>query len=190
MAFAASWLPQRRLLAARVNHERVVKGTRKRSRPSRARRGLTPGPSGLPLPPAEPVWRLQLAMYGWLAFTVLAGIGFCIGAGIVVRDEVALDLDHRHTVGRVIDVHTSIRGPGSVRVSYLADGRQVEATVEQPWIGRDADIDDEVRIEYLASDPMVARRAGAHDLVGVVVAFGVPALFAIASTLLRRRYAA
>ncbi|MFU8851772.1 hypothetical protein ACNAW0_12430 [Micromonospora sp. SL1-18] len=126
-------------------------------------------------------------MYGWLAFTVLAGVGFCVGAGIYVRDEVALDLHHRYAVGRVIDVHTSVRGPGSVRVSYLADGRQVEAWVEQPWFGRDADVDDEVRIEYLASDPTVARRAGAHDLVGVVVAVGVPPLVALAPALLRHR---
>lgn len=126
-------------------------------------------------------------MCGWLAFTLLAGIGFCIAAAIVVRDEVALDLHHRYVVGRVIDMHTSTRGPGSVRVTYLADGRQVEATVEQPWFGRDADLNDELRIEYLPSDPTVARRVGAHDLVGFIVALGVPALFAIAPALLRRR---
>ena len=126
-------------------------------------------------------------MYGAAAFTVLAGTGFCIAGGIIVRDEVALDLHHRYAVGRVIDTYTSVRGPGSVRVSYLAAARQVEATVEQPWFGRDADVNDELRIEYLASDPTVARRAGAHDLVGFVVALGVPALFAIAPALLRHR---
>lgn len=133
------------------------------------------------------MWRLQLAMYGWLAFTVLAGVGLCVAVGIIVRDEVALDFHQRYAVGRVIDVYTAGRGPGSVRVSYLADGRQVEATVEQPWFGRDADVNEELRIEYLPSDPTVARRARAHDLVGFVGALGIPALFAFALALLPRR---
>jgi hypothetical protein len=105
----------------------------------------------------------------------------------VIHGEIALDLDHRVVDARVIEVHTSRRGPDSLQVAFSADGHQHEAHIQQPWFGAPVDPGVSVRIEYLPSDPAVARRAGAHDLVGYAEAVGVLTLSVCAARWWHRR---
>lgn len=163
----------------------VARAPRKKRRPSRTRRGLTPGPAGPPLPPVEPAWKLGLELAFWIVFTAAAVIALLVLAVLTTRHEIALDLHHRNAVARVVDVSTGGKGPGTARIRFPAGDADAEATVLQPWFGRDSEVGDRLRIEYLPSNPEVARRAGAHDLVGLVAPLGVLALLVFIPELTR-----
>lgn len=117
-------------------------------------------------------------------FSALAGLALCIVSFLIVRDEIALDVRHGVAVANVITI-SSGRGPGTARVDFPADGKLREAAVEQPFFGPALEPGDQARIEYLPSNPAVARRAGTHDLTGYAVVLGWLVLSALVA--LRRR---
>jgi hypothetical protein len=172
-----------------MRHHRIVsKGAAKRRRPSRKRRGLPPGPSGLDLPPPPRFPRLDR----WLpplvgAITLISMLAVAVLVAFAVRDEIRLDLHHEQAVARVRYVEEGICGPGSIRVEFVAGGRPVEATVARSWFGARPERGDQVRIEYLKSDPHVARRAGPTTPSRAQRGFAVVAILVIADIYLRPR---
>ena len=133
--------------------------------------------SGAPMPET---WWQTAELWWWVVFTAVAGVVLCVASFLIVRDEIALDVHHAVAAGRVTEVSTG-KGPGAARVSFPAAGEQREATVQQPYFGRALEPGDRTRVEYLRSDPAVARRAGAHDLIGYAVVLGCLALLVLGS---------
>ena len=130
--------------------------------------------------PVPETWWQTAGLWWWVVFTVVAGVVLCVASFLIVRDEIALDVHHAVATGRVTEVSTG-KGPGTARVSFPAAGEQSEATVQQPYFGRALEPGDQAQVEYLRSDPAVARRAGAHDLVGYAAVLGCIALLVLGS---------
>lgn len=177
--------PHARRLKTMRHHRSVLSSATKSSatkkrRPRRKRRGLPPGPRK-----PDRVGRfhaVRLALWG--AFALACLLAVVLGVIFVLRDEVRLDLHHEQAVGRVVDVYRHRGGPDSVRVEFSAGGRPAGATVELPWFAMPPQDGAQVRIEYLKSDPSVARRAGAHDAVEFAEVFGIIALIAVGCAIL------
>ena len=149
------------------------------------RRGLS---GGAPPGPASGTWRLTVGLWWWGIFTVLAGLVLCVVSFLMVRDEIALDVRQGVAVARVATISAG-RGPGIARVDFPADGKPREAAVEQPFFGHALEPGDQSRIDYLPSNPAVARRAGTHDPIGFAVVLDglVVAAFVSLVRPLRRR---
>jgi len=107
-----------------------------------------------------------------LCALVMAGL-----LGVVLVDEVRLDLRHARAVATVQEVRPTKGLGASLVVRYLPRGRQGTTTVQvqQAFYDSDHRVGSTVNIEYDPANPSRARIAGDHDIASVVVVFGIPA---------------
>lgn len=110
--------------------------------------------------------------------SVLGVVTFAALLLLIARDEVRLDVRHDTAQARVIRTYSQSRGPGGAVVRFTVDGRPVEADVALSWFGDTPHTGATMAIEYDPSHPARARRAGSHDVVGIVVPLVAIAVFA------------
>jgi hypothetical protein len=158
----------------------------KKRRPSRTRRGMPAGSSGVL--PAEPPQRRRWSEDLLVPLAVLSLI-FGIPSVVLAYAEVRLDLDHRSAVARIEQLSAGNRsGYPEARVVFPVPGRSpVDADVDRALGGDTLRVGDSIRIEYSPSDPSNARRAGTHSIVCFPIALASVAYLAFVPQLRSNR---